>query len=217
MSRTLPLLAAALCAAVLSFVDLQPCRGCDPLAAEQKIEEALGNPTEIDFIETPLDEVFDFLKSEHGIEIQIDRSALDEVGINSDTPITNSIKGISLRSALRLMLRQLDLTYMIEDEVLLITTPEEAETRLTTKIYPVGDLLSCSDESANFPGDGKTLIAVITSTVQSTTWDDVGGPGSIEGASFASVEMLIVSQTADVHEEIATLLANLRKVVASKQ
>ena len=41
----------------------------------------------------------------------------------------------------RLMLRELNLTYMIQDEVLLITTPEEADARLTTKVYPVADLV----------------------------------------------------------------------------
>jgi hypothetical protein len=30
---------------------------------------------------------------------------------------------------------------MIRDEVLLITTPEEAESELVTKVYPVGDLV----------------------------------------------------------------------------
>ena len=39
------------------------------------------------------------------------------------------MKGITLRSALRLMLHELSLTYIIQDEVLLITTPEEAESR----------------------------------------------------------------------------------------
>ena len=39
------------------------------------------------------------------------------------------------------MLREHGLTYMIENEVLLITTPEEADNQLGTKIYPVGDLI----------------------------------------------------------------------------
>jgi hypothetical protein len=109
--------------------------------AEKKITEALRSPTQLEFIETPLQDVVDFLKDFHGIEIQMDKKALDDVGIASDTPITRNLKGISLRSALRLLLRDLDLTYVIQDEVLLITTPEEAETRLSTKVYPVADLV----------------------------------------------------------------------------
>ena len=52
-----------------------------------------------------------------------------------------ALKGITLRSALRLMLDDLGLTYLIQDEVMQITTPEKAEARLLTKVYPVGDLV----------------------------------------------------------------------------
>ena len=109
--------------------------------AEKRIANALKDPTTLEFIEAPLQDVIDYLKELHDIEIQIDQGALEDVGIGSDTPITRNLKGISLRSALRLMLRDLDLTYVIQDEVLLITTPEEAETQLATKVYPVADLV----------------------------------------------------------------------------
>lgn len=110
-------------------------------SAEKKIEDALKSPTQLEFIETPLQDVIDYLKDMHKIEIQIDSKALGDVGIGTDSPVTKNLKGISLRSALRLMLHELGLTYLIKDEVLLITTPEEAENQLTTKVYPVADLV----------------------------------------------------------------------------
>ena len=39
------------------------------------------------------------------------------------------------------MLRDLGLTYVVQDEVLQITTPDVAEQRLVTKVYPVADLV----------------------------------------------------------------------------
>jgi len=101
----------------------------------------LKSPTEFEFFETPLDEVVNFLREHHHIEVQIDKKALEDLGIGTDTQVTKSLKGISLRSALKLMLRELDLTYMIKDEVLLITTPEVADNQLSTKVYPVADLV----------------------------------------------------------------------------
>ena len=50
------------------------------------------------------------------------------------------------------------------------------------------------------------LSDLIMSTVKPTTWDGVGGPGSI---AFAG-GVLVISQTQAVHEEIETLLTNLR-------
>ena len=111
--------------------------------AEKKIENALKESTELHFPAPgqPLQDVIDYLKDSHGIMIQIDKKALDDVGIGSDATVEIDLKGISLRSALKLMLRPLDLTYIVKDEVLLITTPDEANNRLVTRVYPVADLV----------------------------------------------------------------------------
>src|SRR6185437_14350630 len=68
---------------------------------ETKILAALDEKTEVDFVEQPLVEVIDYLKQRHNIEIQIDNKALADAGIGSESPVTRSIKGISLRSALK--------------------------------------------------------------------------------------------------------------------
>ncbi len=109
--------------------------------AEKKIQKELGEPTTIDFIDTPLEDVLNYLEDLHEIEIELDLRALDDLGIDSGSPINRSLQGIALRSALRLMLDDLDLTYIIDNEVLIITSVEEAETRLVTKVYPVADLV----------------------------------------------------------------------------
>lgn len=58
--------------------------------------------------------------------------------------------------------------------------------------------------------DFDSLIDLIVSTVRPTTWDDVGGPGSI--APFETNLSLVVSQTQEVHEELADLLEQLRRL-----
>ncbi len=108
---------------------------------ELKIRGELDKPTQMEFIETPLQDVVDFLKDYHHIEIQLDRKALDDAAIGSDTPVTRNIHGVSLKSALRLMLGEMGLTYVIDNEVLLITTREVADQKLATKVYPVADLV----------------------------------------------------------------------------
>ena len=96
-------------------------------AAEWRIEQALKQRTELEFVETPLRDVVDYLKDLHHIEIQLDYAALKEVGVDENTPITKKLIGISLRSALKLMLDELQLKYVIHNEVLLITSPAVAE------------------------------------------------------------------------------------------
>lgn len=94
---------------------------------EAKISAALDDPTELEFVDQPLSDVVQYLKERHQLEIQLDNRALKDKHIGADTPVTFNITGTTLRSALRLMLRELDLTYVLRDEVLLITTKEEAE------------------------------------------------------------------------------------------
>ena len=191
----------------------------EKLTAEERIAKALDEPTELpDFIETPLRDVIDYLKDHHKIEIQIDKKALDEVAISTDHPITKNLRGISLKAALRLTLRELDLCYLVQDEVLLITTPEEADARLTTKVYDVVDLVTpAPPEGADAKvapfaakADFDMLVAAITSCAAPTTWDAVGGPGSIAPFEAAGIRALVVSQTQAVHEQVEMLLKNLR-------
>ena len=68
--------------------------------------------------------------------------------MGSDTPVTISLAGVSLRAALHHMLRELDLTYVIANEVLLITTPEAAENELTTFVYPIEDFQMSPPQAA---------------------------------------------------------------------
>ncbi|WP_158222624.1 VWA domain-containing protein, partial [Rhodopirellula sp. MGV] len=108
---------------------------------EQMIEKRLSDDTTHQFIETPLNDAIRQLSDAHDIPIVIDRRALDEIGADEEMPVSIDMKNVSLRSFLRLMLRDLDLTYLIKDEVMQITTVEAAEENLVTKVYPVGDLV----------------------------------------------------------------------------
>jgi len=114
--------------------------------AEERIQTALRGPLKLplDFIDTPLLDVMTQLSEDYEIPIQFDRSALDEVAISPDTEVTITISNVSLRSALNLMLKEpelQDLTYVIDDEVLLITTKDVADATLKVKVYPVADLV----------------------------------------------------------------------------
>lgn len=112
--------------------------------AEQRIEKALRSPLHaagLEFAEVPLKEVVTALTDDYGIPIKLDQTALEEIGLSSDEVVNVTLRNITLRSALRLMLKDLQLTYIIQDEVLMITTPQKAEENLVVKVYPVADLV----------------------------------------------------------------------------
>lgn len=101
------------------------------------IRKALNGKTELDFAEQPLSDVIDFLKQRHDVEIQFDHKALADAGIGTDVPITRSIKGIPLKSALPMMLDELDMAYAVQNGVITITTKANAPSmlNLTTAMW----------------------------------------------------------------------------------
>jgi len=110
-------------------------------ASEAKIRSELGIATTMEFIETPLQDAVEYLKDLHGIEIQLDERGLEDSGLGTDTPITGTLKGISLGSALRQMLWRIDATYIVHDGVLLISTPDALDRMVDLRVYDIRKLL----------------------------------------------------------------------------
>jgi hypothetical protein len=168
-------------------------------AAERKIQAELLKPTRFEFSDTPLIEVVQFLEDAHGIEIEFDHKALDDIGLDhTSTLVTRDLSSVSLRSALRLILRELGLTYVIRDEVLMITNKEEEENILGTRVYP-SDLA---------PAQLEKLTTIIQQTIAPNAWKDNGGPGCIAAYQGG----IVILQAESVHEQINDLLDQLRRL-----
>ncbi|WP_425395941.1 hypothetical protein [Aeoliella sp.] len=158
------------------------------------------------FQSTSLAKVVDFLREEYDMEIQLDQPALDDLALSPNERLNVNLRGISLGAGLRLMLRQLELTYVIRDEVLLITTEQEAWSHQSTAIYPVGDLL------ANNGGPTATLedlIDVIIGNTASDRWTYNGGP--VRSIRAIQPGLLVITVNQDLHEQIQQLLKALRR------
>jgi hypothetical protein len=108
---------------------------------EEKIRRTLSKPTTVEFLDLPLEDCITFLKEYHNINIWLDKATLTDEGVALDQPITLKLAGVTLRSVLKLLLEPVQLTYVIEDEVMKITTSAKAGEKLTTRVYPVGDLV----------------------------------------------------------------------------
>ncbi|MBI1902161.1 MAG: DUF4974 domain-containing protein [Planctomycetia bacterium] len=176
----------------------------DPAAAA--IERALAEAADFDFVEQPLSRVLEHVRTAHKITVLPDRKALEDVAINLDTPTTCKLKGVSLRSALRHVLGQLELRAVSRDGVLLVTSATVADIQLETRVYDVSELYAALRQPAD---DLDDLIKLLASTVQPRAWEDAGGPGSMAGLRGR----LIVSTTANVHDEIARTLQGLAAAV----
>jgi general secretion pathway protein D len=256
--------------------------------AEAEIQKSLSNKVDVKFNERPLADVMDVLSELSGVPIVLDPVGMAAEGVTSDTPVTIRLnQQISLRSALNLVLAPLRLSYVIQDEVLRVTSEQTRNANVYHEVYNVADLVipipnfipgyntglagaiqhahamlgygnnlsplgrvpltvAANDPAATSntsvlaqmgasgmlsslgsqpspplgygPGgmggaamaDFDTLIELITSTIAPDSWDEVGGAGAIE--PFPINLSLVISQTQDVHEQIADLLDQLRRL-----
>ncbi len=186
-------------------------------AAVARINAALASSTDIDFKETPLHAAVAQLQKRHKIEIQLDSAGLKDAGVEADCPVTKRVSGISLRSALRLVLDELQLQYVIHNEVLLITSRSKAESDefMVTTIHPVKDLVLVRNEHDEIQTDFQQLIDLIMDAVEPKSWDVNGGNGTIASYQFRDHCLLVVMQTREVQGEIVDLLAALRRCGAT--
>ena len=185
------------------------CKCVGESESAAKIQQALQRKLASDglvFEDTPLEDVARYISETYQIPIQLSMPALEEIGVSADEPVTANLHGICLQSALRLLLPSLQLTYTIQNEVLLITTPEEAEMHLTTCVYDVRDLLPGTGNAADF----DSLIDTIISCIETDTWAENGG-GESEIRPLPA-GFLVISQTPLVHEEICGLLTSIREL-----
>lgn len=183
----------------------------DATPTQQRIFDALAWRDSFDVVEMPMKDWAGRMSNKIGAPVVIDLRGLQDAGLDDRTPITMTIKGISNQSAIRFVLDELDLTYLIRDECVQITSLDVAELNLVTRVYPVWDLVKPVDP--NVSSDFGSLIDLIETTFSPTSWVAMGGPSSI--GIYRG--MLIISQTEEVHREIHLGLAALRKARLSDQ
>jgi hypothetical protein len=159
----------------------------------------LAEPVTVDFTDSSIGEVAEWIRTEHGFAVLIDESSLGDEGILVSDPVSDKSGGVPLYLLLN-RLRAIGVDWYVEDDVLWITTPAMADERLTTEQYLIGDLL-------DMDYDQEKLIDTIANETSGPWWDVDGIGGSIEVLG----DVMFVRHTAPMQREVAGLLTALRK------
>jgi hypothetical protein len=184
-------------------------------SAADRIEDELRRTSEIDVVEMPLKDCVLYLQERHGIPIVLNVKKLDEAGVSADSPVTTSLRGITLRSILNIVLGNLELAHVVKDEVLQITTAADARSILEVRVYDCRDLLgqnkpkrdgaatATDPEAVPMPGLPGTfgggrgrvsgeemrvqrLLALIAANVDSDSWQGAAAPEDAENSGQVS-------------------------------
>jgi hypothetical protein len=126
----------------------------EQLSDEPTLEEKLNLRLDVDFVDTPLKDAITYLQDHTGIQFVLRTKKLEEAAVSPDAPVNRTLKKVRVSTLLDLLLDELELTYVDKDDLLLITTPEDAESTLQIRVYDCRDLLAMPAP----PGADKFIV-----------------------------------------------------------
>jgi general secretion pathway protein D len=110
--------------------------------AEARIYNLLENETVQGEFTGSLSDTMDQLGEQLGVNIIFDDLALEAESVNREKPVNINIRDpIGFKSALEVILSQSGLAYVVENEVIKITSKDALNSQLQNRTYYVGDLI----------------------------------------------------------------------------
>ncbi|MCA9216848.1 MAG: hypothetical protein KDB27_27450, partial [Planctomycetales bacterium] len=177
-----------------------------------ELEQRLSKKVDVDFQDVTLQDAVDYFRQSTGVNIELDRKALDELGMNSDWDIPpTKLRNITASSALKIVLDPLDLTTSFEEGYAQVTSRDVVASKLRVVCHNARGLVEIpqSLDPELIRAEYDALIDLIVAIIAPDSWDIVGGEGALFG--FPSRGVIVCSNTVEVQEEINSLLQTMRK------
>jgi type II secretory pathway component GspD/PulD (secretin) len=184
---------------------------------------------DMNYTDEPFDNVLAYLREYTGLNFIVDK----EAGIDTSKTISFKVKGITVSTALRFLLEQMDASYTVtEEKIVVITKPENALGKPILDLYDIRDLVI---KLSNFPGprlellpgagagggpgvtftleepeqpkvSSDDIVTLITENISPKVWEQ----SDKYQINMTPNQQLLVSAPADVHKEIREFLTRLR-------
>jgi hypothetical protein len=181
--------------ATANYEAFSPMSATHGAAIRQALSLPLGRA--FDFQQASLHDVIGRLQKELNIPVIADNRLVTDNDVTIEAmSFTRKLEGLSLRSALRALLGENDLTYIIRDDALVITTKEIAYHDLAVRSYPIPRTISL-----------RSIASLLESMISFETWEAQGGAGQMK--AMEEEWMLVISQTEEVHDAIEGFLARI--------
>ncbi len=121
-------------------------------AKEKAILQALNTTLPVNFKNSKLQDVLEYIQTYTGQTILLDKETLKDVEASYDSPVTLNARGVTVRTALRKILADLGMTYVVKDETIQAVSAQRAKETMVARRYYVGDLLAGMGALGSLPG-----------------------------------------------------------------
>jgi general secretion pathway protein D len=189
---------------------------------QKTINDQLEQEIHVDFVDTDLADVVQFLQRVSNVNIVVDQQVL----VNAPPPVNLTADRMKLRFVLDLIMKLTGLNYVLRDEAIFISNTEGVRGDLITKLYDIHDLTHAMQ---SFPGpdldipepggqgakllppvepeahpEANEFIEIVQKVVAPNLWQR-------DGVAISEYQgSMVVTQTSDVHRQIEQLLRDLR-------
>lgn len=164
------------------------------------IQEALNKNTSVKFRGETLISAVQSLSKQVQLDIRLDRIVLKDAKVSERVPVNLELRDQPLRTVLNVMSAQSNLSWLVSDGVLWITTKEKVEGTAKLALFDVRDLCHNTSECTS-------LQNAIEQQLNPESWQSNGGVGTIE---FPISGIMIVSQFENRLDGVLQLLENYR-------
>lgn len=171
---------------------------CWPMVAvpghdeERRLVAALDKSGDFVFYEVPLEEALVYLQELFDVRILLDTKAVEQAGVDRMTEVTLERKNLSLRTGLTNLLESLELTFIVREDAIHITTRTAVKAKPVRRVYDLVDHQSVTDQN---------LEPLTIAVSEALMFDDV--------LLVPLADQLIVVGDEQVHYEVSRLLALL--------
>lgn len=150
-----------------------------------------------EFVDTALADCLNFFAEALETRIHLDEVALLDAGFGTDEPINLVLKKVSLAKAISVALDPIELTLVVIDGRLTLTTKDMANEELHAVLYDVSDVFIGEDAEA--------FLAAFQGTTDGE-WEDIDGAGG-RALALPQSGRILVHQTDLVHAQIRDMIA----------
>jgi len=160
-------------------------------------------------ISAPWTATLKHIGEEFDVDFQIESSTFEELGIDGTEEVSIRVSNIPLKSLIRHLLRNVDVTldFFSEDGVIVVTTIDKLEELVdgpnwSKRVYPLADVI----ESAPQAVTEEELVDLLY-MVSPHIWDEMGGSATIQRLPGH----MHIHAPQHVHRDVEQLLTGLRE------
>jgi hypothetical protein len=179
---------------------------------EAKILKTLNSTISVDYPgDAKFKTVLEDLQDRTGLTMIVDQASAQDLNLDYDDTVKLQLKKVTVRTAIKKVLGDKGLTYIIKEGALQVMTPKRASEYTVVRSYPIEGLVAPTQVAMQFGpfvaraqmlANVQSLISMIQGSIEPSYWQP-NGPGSI--AFFEPTMSITIRASAEMHYQMRGL------------